>query len=158
MTTGPLPAFKLAKRASEVIPITLNLQDALRTFWVAGRRYAIGEYVRPTEATGFAYQASGAGEAAFNEPRWPTTPGNTVVDGSVTWTCVAAASNAVDPIQSAAWANVSSGIVVTSTATGVEETSANVTGGTAGTIYQIRCTVTTVAGEVYIAEWDVTVQ
>lgn len=57
--------------------------------WVALATYAAGAYVRPTTVNGFIYEvtAGGGGAAGAGEPAWPTTVGNTVVDGALTWTC-----------------------------------------------------------------------
>lgn len=44
--------------------------------------------VRPTVPNGFVYEVTaGGGTVAGTEPSWPTTPGNTVVSGGVTFTC-----------------------------------------------------------------------
>ncbi len=56
--------------------------------WVAGTAYALGDAVRPTTRNGYAYECTVAGTSdAATEPTWPTVPGTTVVDGTVTWTC-----------------------------------------------------------------------
>ncbi len=46
--------------------------------------------VRPSTANGFYYYCSGAGTSDSVEPTWPTTVGDTVIDGSVTWTAIVA--------------------------------------------------------------------
>ena len=57
--------------------------------WVASTTYAVNDVVRPTSRNGFVYQATAitTGTSAASQPTWPTTAGNTVVDGGVTWTC-----------------------------------------------------------------------
>jgi len=45
------------------------------------------EYVKPIIANGYHYECTVAGTTGDTEPTWPTTPGATVVDGGVTWTC-----------------------------------------------------------------------
>lgn len=57
------------------------------TAWAAATAYAFGTVRKPTTANGLRYEATTAGNSAGSEPTWPTTIGNTVVDGSVTWTC-----------------------------------------------------------------------
>lgn len=55
--------------------------------WLASTAYALGEAVRPTTRNGFAYECTTAGTSGGSEPTWPTTPGNTVNDGTAVWTC-----------------------------------------------------------------------
>lgn len=55
--------------------------------WAASTAYALGDVVRPTTRNGFVYEVTAAGTSSGTEPvSWPTTPGNTVVDGGVTFT------------------------------------------------------------------------
>lgn len=49
--------------------------------------YALGAYVVPASANGFFYKATAAGTSGGSIPTYPTTIGDTVVDGTVTWTC-----------------------------------------------------------------------
>lgn len=55
--------------------------------WAATTAYSLGNFRRPTTVNGFRYEVTTAGTSGGSEPTWPTTPGNTVVDGTVTWTC-----------------------------------------------------------------------
>lgn len=56
--------------------------------WAVGTAFTLGDAVRPTTRNGFAYECTVAGTSgAAIEPTWPTNPGGTVVDGTVTWTC-----------------------------------------------------------------------
>lgn len=130
----------------------------LRTYWLAGRRYALNDYVRAPGQTGFAYQATVAGESAGRAPTFPKTLGSTVTDGSITWTAVAPGTNAVDTIASSVWVAVTTGVTVTSTGNTVEETSCTVAGGTVDQTYRIRNTITTSSGKVYVGEFDVTIR
>lgn len=50
--------------------------------------YALGAYVTPATANGFYYKATTAGTSGGTVPTYPTTIGGTVVDGTVTWTCM----------------------------------------------------------------------
>jgi Pectate lyase superfamily protein len=56
--------------------------------WQPGTVYAASRLVIPT-ANGILhmYEATTGGTSGASEPTWPTTPGQTVVDGTVTWTC-----------------------------------------------------------------------
>jgi len=60
--------------------------------WVAVTDYTALDPIAPTVANqnGFWFQVTVPGMSGLFEPAWPTTPGGTVVDGAVTWTCVSA--------------------------------------------------------------------
>ncbi len=56
-----------------------------------GKAYVADDVVRPPTATGYEYKCTTAGQTRGDwtrpqEPRWPTTSGATVTDGSVVWT------------------------------------------------------------------------
>ena len=51
----------------------------------ASTAYNVGDVVRPVAANGFLYRATNSGTTAAGLPTYPTTIGQTVVDGSVTW-------------------------------------------------------------------------
>lgn len=51
---------------------------------------SLGLYVKNrllTPGNGYQYRASSTGRAGTVQPTWPTTPGATVADGFITWTC-----------------------------------------------------------------------
>jgi hypothetical protein len=50
--------------------------------------YTVGQIVRPATGNGYLYQCSAAGTTASGLPTYPTVVGQTVADGTVTWTCV----------------------------------------------------------------------
>jgi len=54
--------------------------------WTTITPYALGDTVEPTVPTGQFFKATAAGTSAVGEPVWPTGIGDTVVDGTVTWT------------------------------------------------------------------------
>lgn len=55
--------------------------------WVGSTAYSVDNTVKPTVENGYIYRATVAGTSGSSEPSWPTTIGNTVVDGGVTWEC-----------------------------------------------------------------------
>ena len=56
--------------------------------WASGA-YVLEDRVRPTTRNGHLYECTVAGTSDVSEPVWPTVDGDTVVDGTVTWTCIA---------------------------------------------------------------------
>lgn len=52
--------------------------------WARNNLYSLDAIVVPSEATGFAYQITSIQNL---EPTWPTTVGESVVDGAVYWVC-----------------------------------------------------------------------
>lgn len=62
--------------------------------WTANTGITSNQFIQPTTPNGFYYQANNtgvflAGTTGSSQPTWPTTINQTVVDGTVTWTCVA---------------------------------------------------------------------
>lgn len=57
------------------------------TEWVGLTAVALGSWYRPTVANGCVYECVSAGTTGAAEPAWPTTPGDEVVDGTVTLRC-----------------------------------------------------------------------
>lgn len=55
--------------------------------WAGTTAYSLGNRRIPTVANGYYYEVTVAGTSAVGEPVWPTTIGNTVTDGTVTWIC-----------------------------------------------------------------------
>jgi len=69
----------------------LLAQETIEDIWVKDTAYAEDDIVRPTllsTFTGYVYKCTTAGTShATTEPTWPTSPDDTVVDGTATWTC-----------------------------------------------------------------------
>lgn len=84
-----------AVNPSEVVTLGFEWFSLLATFWRPATEYALNAYVRPSVATGFAYQCSRAGQSGSKEPKWSRVLGETVTDGDAAWTVVDAGSNAV---------------------------------------------------------------
>ncbi len=56
--------------------------------WVKSKKMYEGTVCYPTTKNGFYYTATSTGTTdAVTEPTWPTTIGDTVTDGTVTWVC-----------------------------------------------------------------------
>jgi hypothetical protein len=55
--------------------------------WAPSGVVVINTYRSPTVLNGYLYKATTGGTNAASEPTWPTVVGNTVVSGTVTYTC-----------------------------------------------------------------------
>jgi len=81
---GLIPFANAMTSVSEVAAVNGDGAAA----WAATTAYSLNAYRQPTVANTFYYKATTAGTSAASEPTWPVTVGATVVDGSVTWTCM----------------------------------------------------------------------
>ncbi len=66
---------------------TLTFHHVASATWGAETLFSEGAYCEPTSLNGFYYEATTGGTTGETEPTFPTTPGSTVSDGSVVWTC-----------------------------------------------------------------------
>lgn len=57
--------------------------------WTSAAEIPAISMIKPTSFNGRVYMCASGGTTGGSEPAWPTTPGDTVVDGDITWTCVA---------------------------------------------------------------------
>jgi len=78
-----------AQSNPSVDQVTLTPTDTLPE-WEASTAYTLGQTVEPTVDNTYRYVVTIAGTSDATEPAsWPTSIGSTVVDGTVTWTCIA---------------------------------------------------------------------
>jgi len=65
--------------------------SVLTAKWQANHVYSANGYVipNPVSETGLWYKTTAGGTSGGTEPTWPTVLGNTVADGTVTWTAIA---------------------------------------------------------------------
>jgi hypothetical protein len=75
-------------------PIQAITTPSNATTWTASAVKVAGVLGRPTTANGSLYQVTTAGTTGTTEPTWSTTAASTVTDGTVTWTCLGAATGA----------------------------------------------------------------
>jgi hypothetical protein len=101
-----------------------------------GVDYNLGTAVEPVSATGFQYRATVAGRTAAKEPRWPTTAGQTVRDGSVVWTCEAPTGDSIErTIANAQWTG--SGLTISTPTNSPTASRAFISGGILGQSYTV---------------------
>lgn len=65
--------------------------------WTINTAYAAGAFVVPAAPDGCFYRTNGNGTSGGAAPAWPGTLGASVVDNTITWTCVAMTAAAVGP-------------------------------------------------------------
>jgi len=87
----------IVKDPAEVRSVILRFYKVCANIWRPNEVYDASEFVRPTRGNGFSFVSNG-GTSGSREPVWPKTLGATVIDGSVTWTCMVAADNGLNPI------------------------------------------------------------
>lgn len=110
--------------------------------WVASTAYSLGDTAEPTVDNTYRYTVTTAGTSAASEPTWPTSIGSTVVDGTVTWTCIAKTHQPTE-------------IKLASTAAGLDAAvagdplnlGASITGGVAGAV-EVNVRITNAVTEV----------
>lgn len=82
------------------------------TAWVVNTAYIIGNIVQPITENNLFYICTTAGTShAANEPAWPTTFGDTVVDNTATWTCFGGGLDARHPSANTVNVHVGGGLV-----------------------------------------------
>lgn len=120
--------------------------------------YSVNVRVQPRKPTGLQYNATTGGRTGAMEPRWPTTVGGTVTDGSVVWTAEAISSASLKRTLSSATWTVTSGIVAgTPTNTSIDST-VLISGGTNGQTYQVACVGAFSDGTDDVAVFDLVVE
>lgn len=91
--TNPLPAIKLEGNSPALKGFTIEYPGQLTPVrvWFASTAKVVGRRIQPTSPSNVGlFECSVAGTTGTAEPTWPTTDGQTVVDGGVTWTRIGA--------------------------------------------------------------------
>jgi hypothetical protein len=80
---------KVCSAGSTMSDFAVTSATATTSTWAALTNYSAGDKVRPTaDYDGYHYEVTtDGGSSGAAEPVWPTTPGDTVVDDGLTWTC-----------------------------------------------------------------------
>lgn len=151
--------YKRNKAQGETLTFKFEFVRALETVWKPGNQYAATDYVRPTYANGYEYEASVTGQSGSVEPDWPTavvSPADTVEDGSIVWTMRPFGSNAVD-LPASHSVSAETGITVASDSLSGTRVLVQLSGGTVGQWYDVTAEVTTASGEIYTEVLRVTI-
>lgn len=149
------------QRSAENRDYGFNWTLFLARLWEADVPYDTDVCVRPStleKQNGYEYKSDGGQSNGSKEPRWakgteadPETVGNTYADGSIEWTAQELTVDSLrDQIDDSTWTydpslTVSDTLIVDTP--GLQRTSGVVTGGVAGTTYDILNEITTVGGK-----------
>jgi hypothetical protein len=132
------------KDAASTLPVSIDCYSAVANTRRPNEQYDTGEYVRPELPNGFAYAAvqSGTGLTGLRPPRWPTTVGQQVGDGSVTWECAAPDTHGLSSLSIVSIESDPAGLVID--AQSVNEGTkihANYSSGVVGQMYDVVFTI-----------------
>lgn len=129
----------VCKPAAAALPIEIDLYEYCALFWRANEDYDADEYVVPRASFGYALQAQAAGRSGAREPRWKGSLGETIRDGSITWTIVAASAGGLNAASSPTSSVSPSGELAVADIAISESRKLTLTytGGTAGTDYEV---------------------
>jgi len=135
---------------------TIDWHDELVLEALREHAFTAGAFVQAQRDTGFYYECTTAGRTATNYPRtWPRAAGETVLDGSVVWTCRHPSTATVALVSSVVW-TVPTGITKDSQSESGALANIVLSGGTDGVDYEILCRMTPTIGSVM--EKTITVQ
>ncbi len=146
--------LKACQRSNEKLDYAFDLLIELSRVWEANTEFATGVRVRPSTTrlqTGFEYISSGGQTSGAREPRWPKVDGETVVDGSITWTTAALSLDSLrDRISTVVWSAEDPLIAISDDVIGDDAgqqlATAWIAGGEDGETYDVLAFITTVAG------------
>lgn len=106
--SGRVPIFKVSASSSAPSGYTTTTSRKISGFdclpyvtaptWLASTARSLNYVTQPTtpDPNRYLYKVTTAGTSGETEPTWPTTPGATVVNGTITYTCVANACQNLD--------------------------------------------------------------
>jgi hypothetical protein len=118
--------------------------DRLTRFWQPGAKFDAGVAIRTRKSPAFQYVSSGGYTGASEPTCWPTTPGGTVVNGSITFTCATIDDTSLRAsLQSSRW-EADAGVTIIDTATDGTQVTAliDTSAATEGADYYVRNYVT----------------
>ncbi|MGH8259861.1 MAG: hypothetical protein ACREUG_09240 [Steroidobacteraceae bacterium] len=158
-STAPLVPTRY-KRADEELSYFFDWREELRAWWCAGQDYSAGAFMRLRGSPGFAYQGQADGESGAIEPAGALVLGQTIRDGSMLWTAMAASAGGTDPIASASWSLIApadAALLIVPTFNTAELSYATFSGGTSGQSYTVACVIVTASGDEFDQRFTVSV-
>jgi hypothetical protein len=160
-----LPVRKFCQHAEAKLDYTWLWTREFSRLWQRDEPYDLGVTVRPNTnpVTGYQYISSG-GQSGEIEPNWPRVAGAEIVDGSITWTTEAIATNSLEEmIASDLWTvSDSPGLTLEPQAptvlAGKQATRAIMSGGLSGVTYVVENEVFSSEGLEYVARLLLTIE
>ena len=153
--TECIATLKVCQGPQSVLDYAFDLTERFAILRQPNYPYASGAHVRSFEGgTGWQFQSSGGVTNGDEfEPDWPIESGDTVVDGSLTWTAEAITFDSLRyRIDSVTW-TAPDGITLTNEQVidqpAMQEVRVTLAGGTAGEKYRIVGVVVTTTGLEY---------
>lgn len=158
--------LEVCKAASERQWYAFNLTDEFSIRWQPSYPYEAAQAVRPTtrKSTGLEYVSSGGVSNGVREPEWPTVVGETVTDGSITWTARAISFStlgerlaSVDPAEWITDGDLILSDQVEQDLPALQEVRIWASGGTVGEVYDCSVVVETASGALFECRLKVTI-
>jgi len=158
--------LEVCKAASERQWYAFDLTDEFARRWEPNHPYDVGQIVRPWRrpGTGLEYVSSGGVSHGKTEPDWPGVVGETVVDGSITWTAQAITYDSLserlasaDPVEWITDRDLVLADEVEQDLPALQEVRVWASGGTLGETYNCVAVIETQAGSIYECRLKVTI-
>jgi hypothetical protein len=131
------------KDPAEPLKVSINCYDMCVLRWQPNEPYSAGDFFRPRVPNGFSYEVTVSGVSGHTEPRYPTTIGGTVVNGSMTITCRAAGSNGLNAISAPTAVSEPTGLTISAVSVSeIYKILATYSGGTVDLDYDVVFTFT----------------
>lgn len=142
----------LRQHPDSVLWMGFDFERSLFKRWEPGKEFLIAHRIRPTASTGYEYEVTAAGQSGRKEPIWPRTPGSTVQDGSIQWTCRALSDQSLSAVVTGVDWSSDPGIALSSQLLHGHRALVVVSGGEDGRIYRVQADATLDNGNHIVGE------
>jgi hypothetical protein len=154
---GTTTAHKLSQDPNANLDYRADFRSHCVRVREPGLTYANNVRIEPMVATGFQYNATIGGTTAREEPRWTRVVGQTVKDGSITWTCEVPNGAAIQrTLTAATWTG--EGLTISSPVNDQTSSRVFIGGGVEGQIYEVACEATFSDGSKDVRVFDLAVE
>jgi hypothetical protein len=151
MTCETLPAGVWPDKDPETTEeFGVDFTARLTRWWEPRRDTSTSTRVRSRMRAGYEYECTTGGQTGLKEPLWPTTVGQTVQEGSVTWTCRAISTASLTSTVSGVVWTPDTGITSASPSLAGQVAISNLSGGSDGIDYEVKVAATLADGRVLV--------